>query len=288
MEFTPTEIHMKGMKLMTQEELNLLELRAKEVRVKTIETIGHLGIGHVGGSMSVVDILTLLYYREMNIDPKNPKMEDRDRLVVSKGHSGPTLYAILAMKGFFDESWLKTLNKPGTNLPSHCDMNKTPGVDMTTGSLGQGISAAIGMAMGAKLDKKDLTVYGIIGDGESQEGQIWEGALVGNHHELDNLIMFTDYNKMQIDGTTDEVSTLEPLDKKWESFGWHTQIVKGHCFIDMSEAIARAKATKGKPSMIILDTVKGKGATFCEGKVTSHNMPVTAENIETTKEENKY
>lgn len=273
---------------MTQEELSLLELRAKEVRVKTVETIGHLGVGHIGGSLSVVDVLTLLYYKEMNINPENPKWEDRDRLVVSKGHSGPTLYSILAMKGFFDESWLKTLNQPGTNLPSHCDMNRTPGVDMTTGSLGQGISSAIGMAMGAKLDKKEITIYGIIGDGESQEGQVWEGALVANHYGLDNLIMFTDYNKMQIDGTTDEVSSLEPLDKKWESFGWHTQIVDGHSFINMSKAICEAKAAKGKPSMIILDTIKGKGASFCEGEVSSHNMPITAEQIQSTRDENKY
>src|SRR5215510_3597053 len=183
---------------MNKETEIFLKKQAKEIRKLTIEEIGTLGTGHIGGAMSIVDLLALLYFHRMKVDPKNPRWEERDQLVVSKGHSGPAVYAALALKGFFPKDWLYTLNKGGTKLPSHCDRNLTPGIDMTTGSLGQGFSAAIGIALGLRLDKKTSTVYTIIGDGESNEGQIWEGALFGGMQKLSNLVAFTDYNKQQL------------------------------------------------------------------------------------------
>lgn len=262
---------------MTIAEVEALETLAKEIRILTIDEIAHLGIGHIGGAMSVVEILTLLYHRHMRVDPKNPAMPGRDRLVLSKGHAGPTLYATLAKKGFFPLEWLHTLNKGGTNLPSHCDRTKTPGIDMSTGSLGQGISAAVGIALGMRMNGLDARTYCVIGDGESDEGLVWEAAMCAAHYKLDNLTAFTDCNKLQIDGTTDEVMGLVDLRSKWESFGWHALRVSGHDFQAMEEAVTEAKALKGKPSMIILDTVKGKGCDFCEGLVTNHNMPITRE-----------
>ncbi len=245
---------------------------AKEIRKKTLYTIGTLGVGHIGGALSIADLLALLYEEVMKIDPNNPLWEERDMLVLSKGHAGPALYATLALKGFFPLSELDTLNQGGTNLPSHCDRTKTVGVDMSTGSLGQGLSTACGLALAHKVDKKDNRIFAIIGDGESQEGQNWEAAMFAAHYKLDNLTAFTDYNKMQIDGTTDEVMTLGDIEGKWNSFGWFTQRVDGHDLEAMSQAIKRAKEHKGKPSMIILDTIKGKGAAFCEGKLSNHNM----------------
>ncbi len=257
-----------------------LELKANILRDLTIDMIGTLGVGHVGGSVSILDTLAVLYFHEMNIDPKNPKMEDRDRFILSKGHGGPGLYSTLAERGFFDKSWLKTLNQSNTNLPSHCDMVRTPGIDMTAGSLGQGFSAAMGFALAGKMKKKDYYVYTMIGDGESQEGQIWEAAMFAGSRKLDNVIAFTDFNHAQIDGTVDEINSISPLDKKWESFNWHTQVIDGHDIRSILEAIKIAKEHKGKPSMIILDTVKGKDIYFAEGKVSSHNMPVTLEMAE--------
>lgn len=262
--------------------------KADEIRDLTIYELADLGVGHVGGCLSVVDVLTVLYYRFMKVDAHEPKMESRDRLVLSKGHAGPALYATLAHKGFFDKALLGKLNRPGTMLPSHCDMLKTPGIDMTTGSLGQGFSCAVGMAIGSKMKKDGVTIYTIIGDGESQEGQIWEAAMYAGSQKLDNIIAFTDYNKMQIDGTTDEVVTLGPLDKKWEAFGWHVVDVKdGHDVEEISNAIEEAKAATGKPSMIILNTIKGKGLGFAEkAGVASHNMPITREMVDSEKQEN--
>ena len=245
---------------------------AKEIRKKTIYTIAKLGVGHIGGALSIVELLALLYEEEMKIDPSNPLWEERDMLVLSKGHAGPALYATLALKGFFPLSELDTLNQGGTNLPSHCDRTKTKGIDMSTGSLGQGLSAACGLALAHKVDKKDNLVFAIIGDGESQEGQNWEAAMFAAQYKLDNLIAFTDYNKMQIDGTTDEVMSLGDIEGKWNTFGWYTQRVDGHDIEAMHQAIQSAKTQSGKPSMIILDTIKGKGAAFCEGKVANHNM----------------
>lgn len=254
-----------------------LEEKAKEIRKLILHTIATLGVGHIGGSLSIADCLAVLYFDQMNIDPKNPKLWDRDRFVLSKGHGGPAVYATLALKGYFDMALLDTLNISNTDLPSHTDMNKTVGVDMTTGSLGQGFSAAVGMATAAQMDQAPFKVFALIGDGESQEGQIWEAAMFAGSRKLDHLIAFTDYNKMQIDGKVGEINDIHPLDKKWEAFNWFVQVIDGHDVIQIRDAIIKAKETKGKPSMIILNTVKGKGAQFCEGQVGSHNMPVTKE-----------
>lgn len=258
--------------MLTSQELQHIADFAKEIRKKTLYTIGNLGVGHIGGALSIADVLALLYSKVMRIDPANPLWEDRDLLVLSKGHAGPALYATLALKGYFPLSELDTLNQGGTNLPSHCDRTKTVGIDMTTGSLGQGLSAACGLAYAGAIDKKDTYVYAIIGDGESQEGQNWEAAMFGAHYKLANLIAFTDNNRMQIDGLTEDIMSLGDLEAKWNSFGWYTQHVDGHDLHAMYEAIGNAKKQGSKPSMIILDTIKGKGAAFCENKVTNHNM----------------
>jgi transketolase len=265
---------------MNQDQIYELERVARDVRVLTLSSIGHLGVGHVGGAMSVVDILTYLYYKEMHTDPANPRDPSRDRLVLSKGHAGPALYSVLAKKGFFPLEWLDTLNVGGTNLPSHCDRNLTPGIDMTTGSLGQGLSAAVGISFALTLDKRKNYVFAIIGDGESQEGQNWEAAMSASQYKADNLIAFTDYNHMQIDGTVNDVMNLDALKDKWSAFGWYTQEIDGHDFNQIEDAIKAAKAQKGKPSMIILNTIKGKGCSFAEGKVGSHNMPISKEQLE--------
>ncbi len=262
------------------EKETLLKQKAKEIRINTLRCIGHLGVGHIGGSLSIADVLSVLYYNQLNIDPKDPKKPDRDRFVLSKGHGGPAVYSTLALKGYFSMDMLKTLNQSNTNLPSHTDKNKTPGVDMTTGSLGQGFSAAVGMATAAQMDKAPYRVYAIIGDGESQEGQIWEAAMFAGNRKLDHLIAFTDYNKAQIDGPTIDINDVDPLADKWASFKWHVQSIDGHDVKAIDEAIEKAKQAKGKPSMIILNTIKGKGAYFCEGDPGSHNMPVTMEMAE--------
>jgi transketolase len=255
--------------------IEMLEEKAKEIRKLTLRSIGKLGVGHIGGALSLCEVLSVLYFEVMNIDPSRPDMENRDRLVLSKGHGGPALYAALALKGYLPVEELDTLNQPNTHLPSHCDRRLTRGIDMSTGSLGQGFSAATGMAVAAKLDKRALYIYTIIGDGESQEGQIWEAAMCAGSRRLDNLIAFTDYNKMQIDGVIEDINGLEPLDKKWEAFGWHVQSVNGHDIRQILYAIDNAKKYKGKPSMILLNTIKGKGGYFCENMVASHNMAIT-------------
>ncbi len=261
-------------------DIQVLEELAKEARRTTIRMIASIGKGHVGGSMSIIELLAVLYYEVMNVNPKDPHWEDRDRLVLSKGHSGPGLYSILAMKGYYDISEITTLNKPGTNLPSHCDMNLTKGIDMTTGSLGQGLSAAVGIAIGAKMDKKDLNVYCIIGDGESQEGQIWEAGTYASSQKLDNLIVFTDNNGIQLDDFTGNINNIEPIDEKWKSFGWFVQCIDGHDMNAIYDAIQAAKKNKNKPSMIVMRTVKGKGWSKIEGTIGSHSMDVTAEDAE--------
>lgn len=249
-----------------------------EIRKLILKTIGTLGVGHIGGSLSIVELLAVLYEKHMNVDPKNPKKEGRDRLVVSKGHAGPAVYSVLCYEGFFDESWLLTLNKPGTNLPSHCDMNKTPGIDMTTGSLGQGFSCAMGIAKASQLKNDGATIYTIIGDGETQEGQIWEAAMFASQHRLNNVIAFTDYNKFQLDGRVCDICDIEPLDKKWQAFNWNTIVVKdGHNCDEIDMAINMAKRAD-KPSMIILNTIKGKGVSFAENAgVSNHSMTISDE-----------
>ena len=242
----------------------------KQIRRMTLECIGSIGSGHIGGSMSIVELLRVLYFDKMNVDPKNPKMEGRDRLIVSKGHAGPAVYATLALKGFFPKEWLYTLNRFGTNLPSHCDMNKTPGVDMTAGSLGQGFSCAVGVAIGSKLKKDGATIYAIVGDGESQEGQIWEAAMWAGFKKLDNLCVIVDNNNLQIDGTIDEVCSPYPIDKKFEAFNFHVINIDGNNFDEIRAAMKEARETKGMPTAIIAKTVKGKGVSFMENNVDWH------------------
>ncbi len=258
-----------------------LNIECNKIRKLILKTIGTLGVGHIGGSLSMVELLVVLYEKHMKIDPKNPKMMGRDRLIVSKGHSGPAVYSMLCSKGYFNEDWLLTLNQPGTNLPSHCDMNKTPGVDMTTGSLGQGFSCAMGIAKASKIKNDGATIYTIIGDGETQEGQIWEAAMFAAQHKLNNVIAFTDYNKLQLDGPISEICDIAPLDEKWRAFGWNVVVVDdGHNCDEIDAAINLAKRSD-KPSMIILNTVKGKGISFAENAgVANHSMPITQEMME--------
>lgn len=258
-----------------------LELKCTEVRENILTEIGELGVGHLGGSLSMVELLVTLYYKHMNVDPKNPQKAGRDRLIVSKGHSGPAVYAVLAEKGYFPKEWLMTLNKPGTNLPSHCDMNRTPGIDMTTGSLGQGFSCAVGIALASKLKKDGANIYTIIGDGESQEGQIWEAAMFASHHKLDNLVAFTDYNKLQLDDSIENICSIEPLADKWKAFGWDvTEVFEGNNCDEIDKAILEAKKSQ-KPVMIILHTVKGCGVDFAEkAGISNHSMTVSEEMFE--------
>ena len=253
-----------------------LTAKARQLRDDAIQTIGTFGVGHIGGVLSVIDALTVIYYEKANIDAKDPHKADRDRVIMSKGHAGPAMYVVLADLGYFPKEWLSTLNKNGTNLPSHCDMLKTPGIDMTAGSLGQGLSVAVGMAMAAKLDGNPATVYCIIGDGESQEGQIWEASMLAGSHKLDNLIVMLDYNKMQLDGKVCDINDLSPAADKWKSFGFYVQDVDGHDIAAISEAIDNAKKS-GRANMIILNTVKGKGASFAESAANCHSMTITEE-----------
>lgn len=250
----------------------MLREKANEIRKLTIREIGQLTVGHIGGAVDLAELLAVLYYHEMNIDPANPHMKNRDRFILSKGHGGPAVYSVLAMKGYIEMESLDTLNRPGTNLPSHCDMQRTNGIDMTTGSLGQGFSCAVGMAIAAQMDHLPSYIYACIGDGESQEGQIWEAAMLAASHHLGNLIAFTDYNKMQIDGYVEDINGLHPLDKKWEAFGWYVQSVDGHDVEQIVYAIENAKKAKTKPSMILLNTIKGKGCYFCENQLSSHSV----------------
>ena len=254
-----------------------LDALAKELRYVITDIICRAGSGHIGGALSLVEILVTLYFRVMNVKPEDPRWEDRDRFVLSKGHAGPVLYATLAYKGFFPKDWLPTLNKNGTRLPSHVDQIRTPGVDMTAGSLGQGISCAVGIAQACRMNRKTSNVFCIVGDGESQEGQVWEAAMFAGHNKLDNLIAFTDFNKMQIDGTVEEINTLEPVADKWRSFGWDVYDVDGHDWDALYDTIMKAKAATGKPKMIIAHTVKAKGNCCVEGTVGSHNVKIASE-----------
>lgn len=262
---------------MNSTQLEFLTLKARQLRDDAIETIGRFGSGHIGGTMSVMDALTVIYYAKANIDSQNPQKEDRDRVVMSKGHAGPAMYVTLADKGYFPKEWLATLNKNGTLLPSHCDMTKTPGIDMTAGSLGQGVSCAVGMALALKTDKNPATVYCFVGDGESQEGQVWEASMFAGSHHLDNLILLLDYNKKQLDGLVADINDIAPAKDKWEAFGFYVQDIDGHDIEAISDAIDNAKAQNGKPSMIILNTIKGKGASFAENLPNCHSVSISEE-----------
>lgn len=247
-----------------------LQEKALEVRKGIVTAVHSAKSGHPGGSLSVADTLTYLYFYKMNIDPKNPKMENRDRLVLSKGHTAPALYSVLAEKGFFDKSELVKLRKVGAMLQGHPDMKGTPGVDMSTGSLGQGVSTAVGMAIGAKLSNADYTVYTVLGDGEIQEGQVWEAAMSAAHYKLDNLVAVVDNNNLQIDGKVSDVMSVYPIDEKFASFGWNVATCDGHDFDSIHAAFEKTKEKNGKPWVIIQTSVKGKGVSFMENQASWH------------------
>ena len=255
---------------MEQTKINELKQIATKVRLGILEATHAASSGHPGGSLSITDILTYLYFEEMNVDPKNPKWDERDRFVLSKGHTAPALYSVLAQKGFFSPDELKTLRNVNSFLQGHPDMNKVPGVDMTTGSLGQGLSCANGMAIAGKLDNKDYRVYCILGDGEIEEGQIWEAAMASAKYKLDNLCVIVDNNNLQIDGTIEEVMNSYPIDEKFKSFGFQIINIDGHDINEIIKAFEAAKEVKGKPTCIIAKTVKGKGVSFMENKVEWH------------------
>ncbi len=245
-----------------------------DIRIETIKALAEAGFGHIGGSASIADVLAVLYGGVMNIDPQNPTWEDRDWLVLSKGHAGPALYAALAIKGYFPKEWLKTINQSGTRLPSHCDRLKTPGIDMTTGSLGQGISVAVGIALANRLKGKNNYIYCILGDGEIQEGQVWEAIQNAAHNQLGNFIAFVDSNKKQIDGRIEEVCEPFDLEEKFSAFGWDAQTVKGYDIQAIYDSIENAKLGKDIPSIIILDTIKGLGVNFAEEVDFNHYLNI--------------
>ncbi len=253
-------------------ERDIIKLRetARTLRQNIIEMLAESNSGHPGGSLSAVEILTALYFSEMNVNSDNPNDEDRDRFVLSKGHAAPVLYAALAEKGYFEKKHLKTLRKIGSILQGHPNMNDTPGVDMSTGSLGQGFSAANGMALAGKLDNKNYRVFVLLGDGELEEGQVWEAAMTSAHYKLDNLTAFVDHNRLQIDGPIEKVMNPEPVADKFVAFGWHVISINGHSFEEIFKAIDEAKAFKGKPTMIVANTVKGKGVSFMENQASWH------------------
>ncbi len=265
------------MEKLTAEEIRALREKAKQLRVDILKMITKASSGHTGGSLSIADVMTLLYFREMNVDPADPQKADRDRLVLSKGHGAPCLYAALAEKGYFPKEWLDHLRQEGAVLQGHPDMKHTPGVDMTTGSLGQGFSAACGMAVAGKLDHAVWRVYAILGDGELEEGQIWEAAMFAHHYKLDNLLAFVDNNGLQIDGKITDVLSPEPIDEKFKAFGWHVAHADGHDFQSLHEAIEEARVVKGQPSVIIMKTIKGKGVPEVEGQVGWHGKAPTEE-----------
>ena len=265
---------------MNSEKKKMLKLSANNVRKMALEAVYSAKAGHPGGSLSVADILTYLYLEEMNIDPKNPKDENRDRFVLSKGHCTPALYGALAERGYFPKEDIKTFRQIDSYLQGHPDLKGVPGVDMSTGSLGQGISAACGMAMAGKLDKKDYRVYTVLGDGECEEGQVWEAAMFAAHYNLDNLVAFVDFNGLQIDGKITDVINPTPFDKKFEAFGWNVLTIDAHNFDEIEEALNKAKEVKDKPTVIIAKSIKGKDVSFMENKAEWHGSAPNQEQYE--------
>lgn len=255
---------------MDKKRVTELSIIANNVRKNALTAVYNAASGHPGGSLSIADVITLLYFEVMNVDPENPKMENRDRLVLSKGHTAPALYGVLAEKGFIPKEDIKTFRSVNSYLQGHPDMNKVPGVDMSTGSLGQGVSVAGGMALSAKLDDKNYRVYSILGDGELEEGQVWEQAMFAAHYKLDNLTIFVDNNGLQIDGDITKVMNPTPIDKKFEAFGWHVIVTDAHDFEKLLAAVEEAKATKGQPTAIIMKSVKGKNVSFMENNPAWH------------------
>ena len=262
---------------MEQAKIAELQKKATQIRLDILEEVFSASSGHPGGSMSIAEILTYLYFKEMKIDPKNPKWEDRDRFVLSKGHTAPGLYAALAERGFFPTEDLKTFRNVNSYLQGHPDMKGVPGVDMSSGSLGLGISTACGMALSGKIYNKDYRVYTVLGDGEVAEGQVWEAAMFAAHYKLDNLCAFVDFNGLQIDGAITDVMNSTPIDEKFKAFGWKVIVIDGHDFNQIEKAVEEAKATKGQPTMILCKTVKGKGVSFMENKAGWHGKAPNAD-----------
>lgn len=256
-----------------------LEEKARVLRGHILRMLAQAGSGHTGGSLSAADIVACLYFWEMNVDPKNPKDENRDRFVLSKGHAAPVLYAALAEKGFFPVEMLSTLRKMGSPLQGHPDMRKLPGVEASTGSLGQGISWAVGMALGGKLDRRDYRVYALLGDGELQEGMVWEALMAAAHYKLDNLVVIVDHNGLQIDGKISEVMSPEPVVDKFKAFGFEVLNIDGHDIEAILKAFEKARSTKGRPTAIIAETVKGKGVSFMENRVEWHGVAPKEEEL---------
>ena len=266
------------------ENLQLKKI-ANEVRKNIVTGLHSAKSGHPGGSLSAADMVTFLYYEEMNVDAKNPKNPNRDRFVLSKGHAAPVLYGVLAEKGFIPKEDIVTLRKPDSYLQGHPDMKHTPGVDMSSGSLGQGVSTAVGMALAGKMDHKDYRVYTLLGDGEIEEGQVWEAAMFAGHRKLDNLVVIVDNNNLQIDGTVEEVCSPYPIDKKFEAFNFHVIVINGHDFDEIRNALNEANNTKGQPTAIIMNTVKGKGVSFMENQVNWHGAAPNDEQFAVAMEE---
>ena len=257
--------------------MKTLEDVAKNIRIGIVKAIHAAGSGHPGGSLSAADIVATLYFDEMNVDPKDPKKADRDKFILSKGHAGPVQYAALAEKEFFPKEDLLGLRKIGNKLQGHPDLHKVPGVEMSTGSLGQGFSVASGMAMANKLDNNPGRIYVLLGDGELQEGIVWEAAMSSAHYKLDNLVAIVDFNELQIDGNIDDVMGVKPIDDKFKSFGWNVIMIDGHDLKQIKDALSKAKACKGKPTVIIAKTSKGKGVSFMEDKAGWHGKAPSLE-----------
>ncbi|MFP4000631.1 MAG: transketolase [Thermoplasmata archaeon] len=268
------------MPALEESRIKVLEEIARKIRVHVVESTHEAGSGHPGGSLSATDILTALYFEIMNHRPDEPEWPQRDRLVLSKGHAAPALYGALAESGYFPVEELMTLRKLGSRLQGHPSVKATPGVDASTGSLGQGLSIAAGMALAAKLDRDAYKVFTICGDGELQSGQIWEAAMFASHNKLDNLIVFLDRNKLQIDGSTEEVMSIEPIVSKWNSFGWHVLEINGHDMEEIVDAVGRADEVHGEPTLIVAHTIKGKGVPFMEGSLAFHGKAANDEQLE--------
>ena len=259
--------------MLTEKRVEELEKFATDIRIQTIRQMKTRGFGHMGGAMSICDLLSVLYGEQMKYDADNPEWEERDWLICSKGHAGPAVYAALALKGFFPMDWLDTLNQPETRLPSHCDHSKTPGIDVTTGSLGQGLACAVGMALAGKMNHKDYKVFSVVGDGEAQEGEIWEAANTAHKYQLDNLIVFMDYNGLQIDGPCDQVMPNRDLGEKFRAFGFEVIEIDGHNMEEICATLEKCYASKnGKPKCIYAHTIKGKGVSFMENSVSWHGV----------------
>ena len=265
--------------MLNAEQIKKLESLARTIRVDILKMLNQASSGHTGGSLSTVEIIVSLYFHKMRHNPKDPTWPNRDRFVLSKGHGAPALYTVLARSGYFDLSELMNLRKLGSILQGHPDMKVTPGIDISTGSLGQGLSIANGMALALKLEKRPSRVYVLMGDGENQEGQIWEAAMAASHYNLDNVCGIIDHNGLQIDGPVNEIMKIEPIADKWACFGWEVFRVNGHDFQEIISALDKAETVKNKPSLIVARTIKGKGVSFFEGKVEYHGIPPTDEEL---------